>query len=428
MNLHQYVMSEPHFLALLSDFLSNGDKGQRNALVSVHAENIQIAYDSEGAETTSRFMRLISKMIFSTKPKNSYVTKANKFGFYIFVPYVEEETVITDYLEHLAREVESTAFMSEDRMYPVSLSIGCLFFEAEGVRLVESLTTSAEACCDLASKQGRGQVVAKHFEEEFFTSYRRHVAIAPEITKALEFDRFTLFLQEIKRVRPKREGDVSRKFEVLVRMLDYAGGVVPPGEFIPVAERYGIIKKIDEWVLSKTFEQYEKLFPHHDGELSVNVSGYSIVSRDFLDFVERCFDIYAVPANRICFEITETFVISDFKVIEEFVERFGPRGVKFVLDDFGAGYASFYYLHNAHFDYIKIDGGYVRSILTNPKSEAIVRSVNSLCHDLDIETVAEFVENDEILSKVSAIGVDYVQGYAIGYPRPLELFLPEEGA
>ena len=420
MNLSECVISERHLSDIMGDFLKTGDGVQDSVLTVIRTDNIAIANEAEGSATALKFMRTIGRIIFDNKPKNIYVAKTGKFEHTLFVPYLDELTVITDFLERIIREVEGTAFMADDRMYPISLSVGCLFFRGCGVRLPESLFSAAAQCCKLASEQGKGRLVAKDFDEEYFALYHRHLSVAPEITKALEFDRFVLYLQRIDRIRPVRPDDASQKYEVLVRMVDEQGELIPPGEFIGVAEQYGMIRKVDEWVIRKSFEEYRKVFPEGDGELSINVSGYSIVSRDFLDFVEELFELHDIPPNRICFEITETFVISEFSVIEEFVQRFGSRGAKFAMDDFGAGFASFSYLHNVHFDYIKIDGGYVRSVLESAKSMAIVKSVSILCHDLDIQTVAEFVESGPIFDEMMRLGVDFVQGFHLHKPCPIE--------
>ena len=210
------------------------------------------------------------------------------------------------------------------------------------------------------------------------------------------------------------------KHAVLVRMLDEDGKLLPPGSFIPAAERFGLMDKLDRWIISEALRQYGDLGMEADGPgIAINLSGDSLGSDGLADFVRESLAANAVPAQQVCFEITETTAINRLSMAQRLIASLRKLGCRFALDDFGSGLSSFVYLKKLPVDFLKIDGVFVRDILKDPIDRALVESINGVGHLMGLATVAEFVESEATLEELRRIGVDYVQGYHVGEPRPL---------
>ena len=205
-------------------------------------------------------------------------------------------------------------------------------------------------------------------------------------------------------------------------MVGENGRHILPAEFLPTAERYQIMPEIDRWVVRNALE---KLAPLRDTLIqrralfAINLSGQTIGDDSFLDFLGTCFEEAGVPENLICFEITETAAVANLDKARRFIEELRLRGCRFSLDDFGAGLSSFAYLKSLPVDYLKIDGSFIRDMHWDEVDRAMVKSINDIGHTMGIATVAECVESEEILAAVRQVGIDFVQGYAVGRPRPL---------
>jgi EAL domain-containing protein (putative c-di-GMP-specific phosphodiesterase class I) len=241
----------------------------------------------------------------------------------------------------------------------------------------------------------------------------------PRITRALEEQRMVLYYQPI--VHNSHPADLSSHYEILIRMIDESGKLIPPGAFLPAAERYNLIAAIDRWVIS----EYFRWLAEHPDQLdslelgSINLSGNSLGDETCLRHIERQLMEYAIPPEKICFEITETEAISNLGKAQGFIHQLKNHGCNFALDDFGSGFSSYAYLKNLPVDFLKIDGMFVKNINTDPANYAMVESINHIGHVMGRRTIAEFVENTETLQTLNRLGIDYMQGYGIAKPGPL---------
>jgi EAL domain-containing protein (putative c-di-GMP-specific phosphodiesterase class I) len=211
-------------------------------------------------------------------------------------------------------------------------------------------------------------------------------------------------------------------FETLVRYRDSKGHIVPPGAFLPAAERYNLASALDRAVISLLFEWIAKKpnFLDNLSLCSINLSGISLSDESLLAFISEQFSEWAIPTHKICFEITETAAIANLSYATKFINHLRERGCAFSLDDFGSGLSSFAYLKNLPVDFLKIDGLFVKDIVHDEVDLAMVRAINEVGHIMDKKTIAEFVENEQIFNLLNELGVDYAQGYGIGKPVPLD--------
>jgi EAL domain-containing protein (putative c-di-GMP-specific phosphodiesterase class I) len=236
------------------------------------------------------------------------------------------------------------------------------------------------------------------------------------IHQAFDEKRFRLSYQPIV---PIGNGSQGAHYEVLIRMIDQDDNLVGPEAFLPAAERYNLISKLDHWVVESTFAWLIRN-PRHLADLymcAINLSGHSLGSSEFLDFLTHQFESTGVPPPKICLEITETMAIANLSRALRFMEQLREMGCRFALDDFGSGLSSFAYLKNLPVDFLKIDGLFVKDILDDPLDLAVVASINEIGHVMGKKTIAEFVEDQRIFDKLRELGVDYAQGFGIGPPQ-----------
>jgi Amt family ammonium transporter len=246
------------------------------------------------------------------------------------------------------------------------------------------------------------------------------------ITSAVEEGRLELFFQPI--VGIGRDNLAGRgHYELLLRMRDEDGEIVSPDQFIPAAERYNLMSTLDRWVIRHALTQLADRNPEA-GEarytLAINLSGTSLSEDRFLEFVIDELQQQALPQGAICFEITETAAISNLSRVIHFMQALKKLGCKFSLDDFGSGLSSFTYLKNLPVDYLKIDGQFIRHVVEDSVDESMVKAINDVGQAMGIETIAERVESQEVVEKLSELGIRYAQGYYFARPTSVQTFEP----
>ncbi|MCP5156580.1 MAG: EAL domain-containing protein [Ectothiorhodospiraceae bacterium] len=322
--------------------------------------------------------------------------------------------------ERLRSAVASFRFLWEGRVFDVSASIGVVPID-DTSRNIGDVQRAADLACYAAKDLGRNCVHVFQPGDEVIA--RRHTDMQwhSQIKQALEENRFELHWQVMRALSPLRQPAELREF--LVRMRSPDGDIVPPMAFIPAAERYGLMGQIDRWVIDHAFAAIREA--SHPGApagstlYTINLSGQSMVDETLADHVLECLGAHRLPGTVVCFEITETAAISNFRQASAFIERMRASGVRFALDDFGAGLSSFGYLKNLPVDFLKIDGQFVRDIVRDPVDFAMVKSIVGIGQVLNIHTVAERVEDESTLDMLRGIGVDYAQGYHVGRPEPV---------
>jgi EAL domain-containing protein (putative c-di-GMP-specific phosphodiesterase class I) len=276
----------------------------------------------------------------------------------------------------------------------------------------------ADAACYVAKEQGRNRIHVYREDDETLVRRAGEMQWVNVLKNALEQDDFVLYAQIIETVDAV-EPEVS--YEVLLRMTTEDGTLVPPASFLAAAERYNLSGSVDRWVIEHTLQWVEENLYKlgHVHHFAINLSGQSLGDEQLLEYLQKRLRNTTIPAGMICFEITETAAIANLTIAREFIAALGEFNCRFSLDDFGSGLSSFAYLKNLPVDYLKIDGMFVRDIVEDSMDEAMVKSINEIGHVMQLKTIAEFVENEEIRQRLKTIGVDFVQGYGVGMPAPL---------
>ncbi len=313
--------------------------------------------------------------------------------------------------------VDDYQFFWEDQPFNIGVSIGVVPFTPGSNRLSDILS-AADTACYLAKEGGRNQVHYYHPDDKELMQRRDEMRWATRITRALDSGSFELFTQPIQPVTPGHGN--RRMHEALVWMIDEDGRKIMPGEFIPAAERYNLMNRIDKWVISTLCKRISNHSHSNIPEYAINLSGQSLSDESFLHYLVDILDEFNIPSDKICFEITETAAIVNLNKATRLISILKGMGIRFSLDDFGSGLSSFAYLKNLHVDYVKIDGSFVQGIATNPVDHKMVQAINQMAHTMDIQTIAECVENEQTCSMLQDMKVDFVQGYYIGRPQPID--------
>ncbi|MGB4342261.1 MAG: GGDEF domain-containing phosphodiesterase, partial [Moraxellaceae bacterium] len=285
-----------------------------------------------------------------------------------------------------------------------------------------NILRAAEEACAQAKAAGGNRIQVYQPDSEELTRRDNVMVWVAKLNQALEQERLTLRCQRIQAIHPERFRDELPHYEILLGMRDDGGEDLPPSEFVQAAERYNRMLAVDRWVVDSALhwlkdnpEKFARI-----GMVSINLSGHSLSDAKMMSYLFDRLLEYGLPPEKICFEITETTAISNLPDAVDFMREMRKAGCRFALDDFGAGHATYNYLKHLPLDFVKIDGAFVKDIATDENDFAMVRSINDLAHYMGIQTIAEYVEDDAILARLSEIGVDYAQGYGIERPRWLD--------
>ena len=320
--------------------------------------------------------------------------------------------------ESLLSRVREFRFIWDDHAFDVGVSIGLVSITS-CEQSVTDIMSAADVACYAAKEAGRNLVNVYRLDDRELSQRHGEMRWVSRLGRALDENRFCLYCQRIVSVTDPTSG--VPHYELLIRLLDEEGKLIPPLAFIPAAERYNLMTAIDRWVVRKALETISLNASIAPGWLfSINLSGQSLGESNFLKFVIDAFDKTGIPPEQICFEITETTAMLNLTRAIQFISVLKGMGCRFSLDDFGTGLSSFGYLKALKVDFLKIDGSFVRNIASDSVNRAVVEAANQIGHAMGIQTVAEFVEDDEILRLLRDIGVDFAQGYGVAKPQPME--------
>jgi len=391
-------------------------RGSGHVLCYLDLDQFKVVNDTAGHAAGDQLLKQIRGLLKGKFRGRDTLARlgGDEFGLLLDTCTLERAFKIS---EMLLSNLRNHRFLWEGRTFRIGVSIGLAPINADTKDTAQAMA-QADVACYAAKERGRNRV--RVYQGEGAGTARHHSEIhrAATLRDAIEEDRFCLYCQPIKPLR--HDADVREHYEILLRMIDVEGQLLLPGSFIPAAERYGLMAEIDRWVIRNAFRHCKKLFSDNPGlEISINLSGNSLSDDHFPGFLRRQFSRSRIPAGRICFEITETAAIQNISQATQIISDIRKRGSRFALDDFGSGLSSFDYLKTLPVDYVKIDGRFVRDMVENSVDHAMVAAIIQVGHVMGVKTIAEYAHSEAILARLSALGVDYAQGYAVGAPVPL---------
>ena len=389
------------------------NKRYASALLYIDLDQFKVINDSEGHVMGDRFLMSIANRLRQSVGSGNLLARISSDEYAVLV----EDTKPGEALglaETLRRTIDEYRFtMANGRTYHIGASIGVALIEpSEEITAAEALARAAQACFE-AKTHGRNKVHLFSHDDQESHLIRNAVDWVPRIRKAIREGRLCMHFQPVIDVT---DGSVHGH-EALLRMRDRNGQLISPAQFIPVAERMGLIRDIDMWVVKHAIEVLRSLPPQHDHlVLNVNLSMYAFQDPALFEVVRDELQASGVAAHRITFEITETAATASYSQTRNMISQLRGLGCRFALDDFGSGFCSFNYIKQFPVDYLKIDGSFIRNLVYDPVDQRLVKSMIEVARTLDKKIVAEYVENEETLDMLRRFGVNLAQGHYIGPP------------
>ena len=382
-------------------------------------DNMHVINTSCGTTAGDELLRQVAQLLSAQRRKSDLAARlgGDEFGLLLEDCTLEDaQSMMVD----LQASLQNYRFQWGGHTFEIGADIGLLAISGEEGD-VATVLSAVETACNVA-KDGRS-ANRMHIgtpQDPHLTQRLNDAHWVERIQKGLQENRFQLYFQGIYPAGPVREeGD---HYELLVRLLNEDGEPIPPGAFLPAAEHYHLSPKIDCWVVTAAADWLE----HHPERLqrlamcSINLSGLSLGNQKVLECIHNAFASGVIPREKICFEVTETAAITHLNGAIRFIKALKKEGFRFALDDFGSGLSSFGYLKNMPVDYLKIDGMFVKHMDRDEVDRATVQAINEIGHAMGKKTIAEYVENEEILEYLRELGVDFAQGYLFAAPKPLD--------
>jgi diguanylate cyclase (GGDEF)-like protein len=396
--------------------------GTGSTLFVVNVDRMQVINDTLGFDAGDKVISAIARTLQSSLRSVDTVARlgGDEFGVLLHDCDTNAAELVCG---KVMSGLEKLDLHHNDKLVEVRISIGIAPVSAKDLDVTAAIA-GAEVACAYVKERGGNDVSVFGTGDEELVRRKSYMDLVGQIQDNLRLDRFDLFYQVIAPL----SGVEEIHGEILLRMRGEDGEMIPPGLFMPAAERYHLMPAIDRWVLTKTLHQIETtgiLNRYPDMLVSINLAGQTLSDQSFVAFAHDLLDKSAVPGINLCFEITETTAIDDLSHAQDFIAAFKGRNVRFSLDDFGTGLSSFSYLKELQVDFLKIDGSFVKEICADPVAETMVSAINQVGHTMGLQTIGEFVEDDEIQARLRKLKVDFGQGYGIAKPRPFAEVIAE---
>jgi diguanylate cyclase (GGDEF)-like protein/PAS domain S-box-containing protein len=414
------LVNRSEFERRLAESLDAARRGDSvHVLCYVDLDHFKMVNDSSGHQAGDSLLREVAKVMRESVRDSDTVARLGGDEFALLLtgcPLQKGRQIADD----LARTMAEHRFVWRDRIHAIGTSIGLVELARDSGSVEETLA-AADSACYVAKKQGTGKVTVYSAREEMSARHSGDIQWLRTLQVALRDNRFRLYWQPIVSAYGANGGGPA--MEVLVRLADEQGVELSPAELVRAAERYRLMGLVDRWVVQTTFTALGRgaiALPSHR-TLALNIAGQTLSDGQFLEFVVDCFDRSGTDPSQICFEISEASVVANLDAARRFVGVLHGMGCQFALDDFGSDLGSFSSLKNLPMDFLKIDGSFMRNLARDSVNQAMVTATIKLARSLNFKVIAEQVEDAAGLDAARSMGVDYVQGYAVGRPQPLNL-------
>lgn len=395
----------------IEEYINDNKKG---TILFIDIDNFRIVNDTFGHSIGDCILKLISEKLererISRKKYKDVIARlsGDEFAIFLHETTLEEGTNIA---EMIRKDFDETDIYVNEIDIALSITVSIGVVPVDGVLNAQKLMIYADTALYSAKDNGKNRtVVIQSVDDKNKLSEANDIIRG--IKQAIKNNTFVIYYQPVYKI-----GSEISHYEALIRMKDDNGTLIPPVIFIPLAERFGLMSKIDRWVLTQVLKDMKK---NPDMKVFVNISGASLGDAVLLRYIEKTIKSSGIEPSRLGFEITETTAVQDLYQSKQWICKLKKLGCKFALDDFGVGFSSFSYLSELPIDYLKIDGSFVKNLDKDPKQRALIQAVNAVAHALGQETIAEFVENEEILEILKELNVNHGQGYYLGRPEPLK--------
>jgi diguanylate cyclase (GGDEF)-like protein/PAS domain S-box-containing protein len=413
------LVNRREFERRLEEAIESGHRGDsQHVLCYLDLDRFKLVNDTSGHLAGDSMLREVAKLLRDAVRDSDTVARlgGDEFGMLLIGCPLEKARQIAD---DVCRSVGDYRFVWKERIFNIGVSVGLVEISRESGTL-EELIAAADTACYVAKKQGTGRVAVYSARDEAHARHTGEIQWLQRLQGALKENRFQLYHQIIV---PAHGNEGGPAMEVLIRLRDENGQELPPAEFMRAAERYRLMGLVDRWVVQTTFAALGRgaIAVQPDRSVAINISGQTLGDVQFLEFVVECLDSTGVAPAQICFEITESAVVANLEHARRFVGVLHGMGCQFALDDFGSGVGSFSNLKNLPLDYLKIDGSFIRNLARDTVNQAMVTAMIKLARTLNFQVIAEQVEDTASVEAARRMGVDYLQGYAIGRPQPLQL-------
>ena len=414
------VLNRTAFEKRLSEALRSARAdGETHVMIYFDLDQFKVVNDTSGHVAGDELLRQVTVVLQRRLRDGDTFARLGGDEFGVLLERCEPKDALR-VAENLRRTIHEFRFAWKDRFFDIGISIGVVNIGRD-IDNVSQIMAAADIACYAAKDLGRNRIHVYSPDDAELALRHTEMHWVSRIQRALTEKRLQLYSQSILSLNSGHEPRLQS--EILVRMLDENGHLIPPGAFIPAAERYSLMPAIDRWVISHLADHIEhngmSLLGNESGVISINLSGMSMGDDDLVRLIADNVRTGRLPGKRLCFEITETAAIARLPAALHFMRELRQLGCQFALDDFGSGLSSFGYLRDLPVDYLKIDGSFVRRIGETATDREIVKMINQLGHAMGKQTVAESVESNAILSQLRNIGVDYAQGFAVSRPAPL---------
>lgn len=409
------LLSWPLFEARLASACA--EKGSSEAmLLYLDVDQLHVINENHGRnvgdEVLARFAVTLQECL-----RDWPASRISSDSFAVLMPDTDARTA-REAAEDICARFGRLEFAGADKCFRATASVGIAPL-AGGDETAGGSLAAAQVACRAAKDRGAGRVEIYEAADQSIVRRMEDIQLVGHVRAAIDHDRLVLLGQPI---RPLKSGSPFQYQEVLVRMLDDEGNHVEPADFLSAAERYQLMQELDRWVVSRSLATLKNCGMLEQGapvRLAINLSGQSLGDEKFLAFIREEIQAFGIAPQLLCFEITETVAVANMQRAQAFMHAMKRMGCRFSLDDFGTGLSSFAYLKLFPVDTLKIDGSFVRDVATNRVSQSVVAAISEVARVMELETVAEFVQDEASLDLLRDLGVHWGQGFLLGEPAPL---------